>query len=304
MNKAIGPAPIGYFFLAVGAAFMSAMLLGFVGFSGIWALLGAIQPIAPTAQNIGYCAALALAVTFIVWVGLIFLGQAFCALILVGRSLTSTSDDSIGTMYASRRYAEWLPFATTPWSRFWIAVHSPSWRAALAVLAVVMVPAVSAFVPLQQNPVAVIVVAIVMLPVAVLCGRREAQYRVRRIRSEKRSEVELESRESSYRRGLEYRDRKRALTRARLKDAALTDTAHDGPSPTPFDRWVEAEVQDALREHPLAVPPIRAGDLSALDAPARLAFGRLGGRVPLERVREVMLARATRKRRSRTRPTS
>ena len=299
MEKQIGPKPIAYLFLAIGAALMGAMLLGFTVFSGIWALLGAIQPIAPTAQNIGYCAALALAVTFIVWVGLIFLGQTFCALILQYRSWMATTEAPIGTTYQSRRYAHWLPFATTPWSRFWLAVHSPSWRAALAILAIVLVPALSAFVPLAQNPAPVIVVAVVMLAVAVVCARWEASHRSTVRQTAVVTDAKRAASRARYLKGLEYRNRKRQLTRARLKDAALAATGTDGLAPTAFDRWVEVEVEEGLRADPLGVIAFRGGDLSALDDPTRVVFDSLEARVPLERVRELVLARATRKRRSR-----
>ena len=84
--------------------------------------------------------------------------------------------------------------------------------------------------------------------------------------------------DEKYRAGVASRARTRANKLARARAAGQAEGSQLGPPPTPFDAWIQAEVDHELRSLGPGVLAIRAGDEEAIqravDATARATLGR------------------------------
>lgn len=293
-EKPIGRKPGFFLLIALLHGLLALLLIPTLLFVGLLIIFGDGPQVEPSVGAVVGGLFFALLVEFIAIMAISFLAQFFNALTMFGRALRTTSDASLGSYANHGRYVELLPHRTTPWSRFWVDVQQHGWRQwriLLAIFAIILLPFVATVFPLRSATPVFLAFAVVLLSVA-------GYFIVAQTRLPKPKRKDAAAASDAYAKGLAARERKRARDLAAAKEAAVS-------GPAAFDAWVDLEIDEAFRQDPWAIPAIRKGDLDAMAGPVRAAFIALDGAVSPERLRELALARATRKRRSpaaRTKP--
>lgn len=189
---------------------------------------------------------------------------AFCAAILHSRSQRTPTGQAIGTGHQNTNIIVRLPFETTAWSRFWVAVHHSGWRVSLAIYAVILALVVTSA---EHN----YLLGVVLVAAAVALGFWHASAVKRKSRSAAAAVVDEQATQERYEKGLAARERKVARDLEAAKTKPLTDD------------WIDAELRKALGKRAMA--EVQKGDLTRLDDLVGRAHAALAGRVPAGELR-------------------
>lgn len=280
--KPIGRKPAFYLLIAFLHGLLAGILIPTLLLGGFFVIIGADRPVDLDFGDLLLGLFLVLLVEFIAIMTISFLAQFFNALTMFWRSLGSTGDTAIGTYANYGRYVELLPYPTTRWSRYWTNIQERGWmqwRTALALLALILIPFSSLLFPLRELPLVFLTLAAVLLGVA-------GYFFAAQVREWPRREAKLARPQSDldYESGLAYRERRQAAFLANAKKAALATSA----TPAVFEKWVRAEVLEALRDDPGAHTAIRNGSTDAMAGPVRAAFMATDGLVEPDRIRHLV----------------
>lgn len=263
----IGPKPVEYLVLAWLGGIGSAVLLTGLIAPVVVAYLGGFD------GPLGQKALVGLLIWPLVIMTQFVVASAFCAAILHSRSVNAAADQPIGTGHRNSNIVVALPFETTAWSRFWVAMHRSGWRVYLAIYAVILAIIVTSA---AQN----YVIGALLLVAAVALGAWHASHLTKKTATDAVDAVEADTKRAASEKAQIARERKAARDREAAQTRQITD------------EWIDAELKKASTA--TAVRAIQQGDHSRLDVIVGRAHVALAERVAVDELRERALAWAAR----------